>query len=360
MKIGILTFHCADNYGAVLQAYGLQEYLKILGHEVYVIDYRPQYLLKPYRLFEWKRYSTQSVIRNLLFLLRAIWAFPIRLKRKKKFSRFRHNWLNLLSADCLGTDSDFDVFVFGSDQIWNPIITKGLDKVYFGQFPAAKGKRLIAYAASAGSSVNLASCISELQMFIPRFHAISVREKSLSDYIQPIIGNSVPVVLDPVLLAGRYVYSQISRSKNKRKPYLLSFQLLYNENLSQVAEKVAREKKLDLIELASFESFMRRGQLTTQSIEYFLSLFQNADYIITSSFHGTVFAILFEKDFNTISFDDKQSERMSDLLSSLRLSDRLVLNEQKLVTDSIDYALVNTRLSELRIASQTFIKSTLN
>ena len=360
MKIGILTFHCADNYGAVLQTYGLQEYLKSLGHEVYVIDYRPQYLLKPYRIFEWKRSPVQSAFRNLLLFFRAIWASPIRLKRKKEFSKFRHNWINLLSADCLGKDSNFDAFVFGSDQIWNPIITKGLDRVYLGQFPAAKGKKNIVYAASAGSSENLVSCISELQTFIPRFHAVSVREKSLSDYLQPRVGNPIPVVLDPVLLVGRNVYTQLLSRKKKRKPYMLCFQLLYNEKLSQIAEKVAREKKLDLVELASFESFMRREQLVTQSPENFLSLFYNADYIITSSFHGTVFAILFEKDFNTISFDDKKSERMSNLLSSLGLSDRLVFNGQKPVTENIDYASVNTKLSALRIASQAFIKNALN
>lgn len=359
MKIGILTFHCADNYGAVLQTYGLQEYLKSLGHEVYVIDYCPQYLLKPYKIFEWKRYSTQSVIRNLLLFFRAIWASPIRLKRKKKFSRFRHNWINLLSADCLGKDSNFDAFVFGSDQIWNPIITNGLDRVYLGQFPAAQGKRLIVYAASAGSSENLASCESELQMFIPRFHAVSAREMSLSNHLHSIVGNHIPVVIDPVLLAGRDVYGQLSSRKKKRKPYLLSFQLLYDEKQSQIAGNIAQEIGLDFIELASYESFKHKP-LATESPEDFLSLFQEASYIVTSSFHGTVFAILFEKDFNTISLNEKQSERMSNLLSSLGLSDRLVFNGQKPVTENIDYASVNTKLSALRIASQAFIKNALN
>lgn len=358
MKIGILTFHCADNYGAVLQTYGLQEYLKSLGHEVYVIDYRPQYLLKPYRIFEWKRSPVQSAFRNLLLFFRAIWASPIRLKRKKEFSKFRHNWINLLSADCLGKDSNFDAFVFGSDQIWNPIITKGLDRVYLGQFPAAKGKKLIVYAASAGSSENLVSCISELQTFIPRFHAVSVREKSLSDYLQPRVGNPIPVVLDPVLLVGRNVYTQLLSRKKKRKPYLLSFQLLYSEKQSQIAEKIAQKKGLDFIELASYETFKHK-LLAAEGPESFLSLFQEASYIVTSSFHGTAFAILFEKDFNTIAFDDKQSERMSNLLCSLRLQDRLVVKAQLPVTERINYAYVNLILNNFRNVSRVFIYETL-
>ena len=99
MKIAILTFHCALNYGAIMQTYGLQEYLKKIGHEVYVIDYRPEYLLKPYRIFNWRWSLTLSVKRNIFLFIRTILVSLIRLKRKKSFSQFTKKYINLCSLD---------------------------------------------------------------------------------------------------------------------------------------------------------------------------------------------------------------------------------------------------------------------
>lgn len=359
MKIGILTFHCADNYGAVLQTYGLQEYLKKIGHTVYVIDYRPDYLLRPYRIFNWEWISSLSVIRNLLLFLRAIFIVPTRLKRKKIFERFLRNHIDVCSVDLANLNSSFDAFFLGSDQIWNPQITSGLDKIYFGQFPAARGKKLIAYAASAGSCKYLLPYANVLQSLILNFHAISVRERSLADYLQKITNNTIHVTIDPVLLAGRSIYSKLAHKKISRKPYLLSFQLVYNELQSLIAKEIAKEKGLNVIELSSLESLKQRKLLVAESPESFLSLFLEASYVVTSSFHGTVFAILFEKDFNTVSLDAMQSERMSDLLRSLNLYDRLVIDGNQPTTASIDFNVVNKRLDELRASSQMFIKEVL-
>lgn len=361
MKIGILTFHCVPNYGAVLQTYGLQEYLKSLGHDVYVVDYRPEYLLRPYKIFKWKWDSSLSVIQNLLFLLRTVYVMPVRLKRKKLFERFVCAHLNAVPVDLSEMHSDFDAFILGSDQIWNPQITSGLDKVYFGHFPAAEGKKVIAYAASAGNCNYLLPYTSELHALISGLRAIGVREKLLADYLQQFVKTTIHITVDPVLLAGRSVYSPLTAKNSKRNPFLLSFQLGYNEQQSQISKNIARQKGLDLVELVSAtESIKQRELLTTESPESFLSLFQEAEYVVTSSFHGTIFAILFEKDFNTISFDEKHSERMCDLLNSLDLCNRLVMNGQQIiVTTSIDYGHINERLSDLRASSQTFLRDAL-
>lgn len=359
MKIGILTFHCADNYGAVLQTYGLQEYLKGFGHNVYVINYCPQSIVDYYKAFQWEWLPNRTAMYNLWLLIRAVWILPIRLKRKRRFRQFVNSHINLSSRDMAFADLSYDAFIFGSDQIWNPNLTAGLDDIYFGRFPAAKGKKLIAYAASAGSCKNLLPYANVLQSLILNFHAISVRERSLADYLQKITNNTIYVTVDPVLLAGRSIYSKLAHKKISRKPYLLSFQLVYNELQSLIAKEIAKEKGLNVIELSSLESLKQCKLLVAESPESFLSLFLEASYVVTSSFHGTVFAILFEKDFNTVSLDAMQSERMSDLLRSLNLYDRLVIDGNQPTTASIDFNVLNKRLDELRASSQMFIKEAL-
>lgn len=362
MKIGILTFHCVLNYGAVLQAYGLQEYLKKLGHTVYVIDYCPTYLLLPYKIFHWSWIPNLSVIRNLLLFLRAIFVIPVRLRRHKLFEHFVFTRLNIYSADLSDTNLDLDAFVLGSDQIWNPQITAGFDGIYFGQFPAAKGRKVIAYAASAGSTIYLDSVRDQFFALLSHVGAISVREKVLADYIsEQSWDKAVDVTLDPVLLAGKEIYLPLISKSENRRPYVLSVQLVYNEMQSSFAKEIARQKGLELIELApSSESLKNRSLLMSEGPEVFLTLLWNADYVVTSSFHGLAFAILFEKEFNAVSLDIKHSERMHGLLAALGLDDRLIVSGQHLTaSDRIDYSSINQILENLRSSSRTFIEKAL-
>ena len=154
MKIGILTFHCAVNYGAVLQTYGLCQCLQRMGHEVYVIDYRPAYLLKPYKVFSLNRFIAQRCQPIAKRVLRELLAIPTRLSRQVKFRHFITRNIPLVQLDLQHKKHDFDAFVFGSDQIWNPYITQ-LDPVFFAEAPVFKDAKRITYAASAGSPEHL-------------------------------------------------------------------------------------------------------------------------------------------------------------------------------------------------------------
>ncbi len=363
MKIGILTFHCALNYGALMQTYGLQEYLKRMGHEVFVIDYRPKYLLKPYSVFNWRWSSAFSVKQNLFFLIRSILVFPIRLKRKKGFSRFINKHIHLCPMDSTNQGARFDAFVFGSDQIWNPIITEGFDRVYFGQFSASIGKRLVTYAASAGSVEYVKSNEKEFISLLSSYTAISVREKSLADFINKQSGKRrATVVVDPVLLAGRTVFESIALKEKVGNNYLLVFQLSYNDTIfatRRIVNAIAKEKKLEIVELVSFMESLKNNRqiITTASIEHFISLFRDASYVVTTSYHGTIFSILFEKDFTVV--DSFVSERMVSLLSMLDLKERLAKNEKYIILDKIDYRQTNERLEKMRLSSQMFLKQVL-
>lgn len=368
MKIGIFTFHCAVNYGAVLQTYCLQEVLKSMGHEVYVIDYRPVYLIKPYKTFSYNPNNFGSYLYKCQGLLRDCLVTPIRWKRNQAFSQFVHHHLNLYQLDLNNESNDFDAFVFGSDQIWNPKITNGFDKVYLGDFPAAKGKKLIAYAASAGSISNFSG--EDIDYFLSRlqcFDKITVREQSLAEYIQQKSSITSEVVFDPVLLAGSTVLHKLLNTKDiteqsQKIPYLLLFQIIRNDDIASNTAVIAKSKGFKLIEMATMcESLFNNNMKQTLSVEKLLSYFINATYIITTSFHGTVLCILFNKTFNTISINDSMDERALSLLKDLNLSDRMLnLNHMRRTIPKIDYTIANHLYDRKKSESYNILNNMLS
>lgn len=362
MKIGIITFHCAINYGAVLQAYGLQEYLKSIGHDVYVINYRPDYLLYPYRLFFPERLKCSGLKGSLYVFLRELLSIPIRFKRRIKFRRFCRQRLSIINLDLQSEDNDFDLFILGSDQIWNREITED-DSVFWGDARAFQCKKLITYAASAGS-VRVLSEInkSDIRDRLSDFYSISVREKSLSTYLLENIGIESQVVLDPVLLAGRNAFEQISCKINVNKPYLLFFALEGNDDAVAFAEYQASAMGLELIIMFSMKEALKdRRVKQTLSPDEFISYFQQASFVITTSFHGTAFSILFEKEFVFYSSGVAQSERMCNLLSELGLSERIYSTGEKFrIFDKIDYTSVEQKLEKNRMASIDYLASNLS
>lgn len=363
MKIGIFTFHCVANYGAVLQTYCLQEVLKNMGHEVYVIDYCPDYLLKPYKTFFFDSKCYSSFLSKIKGFVRACLVMPIRWKRNMAFSDFKSRHLNLYQLNLNDESNNFDAFVFGSDQIWNPKITNGFDKIYLGDFPAAKGKKLIAYAASAGSVLNFAG--ENADYFLSRlkcFDKVFVREQSLADYINNKLSISVKAVLDPVLLAGRAVLEKLnSHSYIGKRPFLLLFQLKRIDLIANYAIDIAKQRKFEFVELATMgESIFNRNMKQTLSVEKLLTYFKESSYVITSSFHGTVISIIYNRPFNTISVNKAVDERAYTLLEMLGISDRMIkLDEKSSFNDIIEYSNVEKLLNENRQANIEFLRSIL-
>ena len=362
MKIGILTFHCALNYGAVLQTYGLQEYLKCLGHEVSVIDYRPAYLTDQYNVFKWYWNPDDSIVRNVMLLIRNLIVLPVRLKRKKRFADFIGKYLNIRQYRPNGGLSDFDAFVFGSDQIWNPKLTQGFDKVFFGFFPDACGKKLISYAASAGSVECIQPYENTFLSMLSAYTHVSSREQSVAEWIHRHLPETkCYVTLDPVLLADKSVFTSIADKKKSREPYLLIFKLAADEpdTVSDIAKKIAGQKRLHILELVSVEYVRNLSAISSATLERFISLFRDASYVITTSYHGMVFSMLFEKDFNYIGLQGRSIERIDYLLSELGLSNRKVVPGSDAIADTIDYEKVNLILQKKRDDSRNFIRQAL-
>ena len=361
MKIGILTFHCAINYGAVLQAYGLQETLKSMGHEVSIIDFCPDYLLRPYRLFFSEAFKGHGFLGNIRFFIRELLAFPIRYKRRCAFHRFIEKHLHLEKLDFQSEEHDFDCFVFGSDQIWNPEITGG-DSVFFGDAPCFKGKRMLTYAASSGNASALKEIdTKKIKGWLSDFFALSVREQSLSRYLSEELQLKNQLVIDPVLLAGKDVYQEIASCKKSEKPYLLFFSLWKNDDALNLARRKAVFLGLELIEMYGMAEVVKNKKvMQCLTPAEFIGLFQESTYVVSTSFHGTVFSILFHKPFVCVGQSFGKS-RFHSLLNTLELQDRLVdvSNQKELEFTSINWNSVDDILSRKRKEAMSFIKMAL-
>lgn len=338
MRVGILTFHCARNYGAVLQAYALQTYLEKLGHQVYVIDYRPSYLVEPYRLFKFGEWRDKGFLAGLKWNLRELLVAPIRGLRNYRFERFVRRRLHLLRIDFDKPCKDIDAFVFGSDQIWNPNICGGYDYHYLADAVAFRGKKCIAYSASVGRVANIEDGNRQLLDRLSYFDKIGVRENSLLEWLKVKGIDNAVMTLDPVMLVGNNTFNTITQGHKARKPFLLLFMIARYSRAVEIARIVAARNNLEILELTSnLETFAFKGKVQTKSPESFLGLIKEASYIVTTSFHATAFSILFKKNFTAVSSFDSQNERVQSLLSLFDLESRLCFNEDDIDFSPIDY-----------------------
>lgn len=298
MKIGVVTFHCARNYGAVLQCRALCEVLRNLGHEVHVIDHRPSAITAPYQL--WK----SSFLKHPVKLLKVALGYPAERRRKKAFERFEESFL-LVPPTVKGMDA----VLYGSDQVWNPRITGG-DVVYFGE-SAPQGAKRIAYAASCGPA-SLPQDI--LKRYLPGFHRIGVRERSLQDVLRAA-GFDSQVTLDPVLLAGDLLLESVRVKCPEKKGYVLTYEATDNPQVYATAAEVARERGLRVVSVS--RSPYARG-CGKYGPEEFVALIREADYVVTSSFHAVAFALLMHKDYHYCPSGTGADDRIFGLLAQVK------------------------------------------
>lgn len=323
MKIGILTFHCAHNYGAVLQCYALQEYLESLGHKVFVIDYRPKYL--KYGLFVWYKWFSFNPLKCLKKILWQMRTFSIQRNRFVKFESFIHNRINLKKLDLRSCDYDIDCFVFGSDQIWRK--NKGtFDPIYFADFNAAKNRKLISYAASMGLNTLSDNEKNRISKWLENFSIITVRENSLKELLQPLTNKDVYNVIDPTFLLPLQKWDKIVITPHLNKPYILIYQVISNPLVYNIARKAANEIGANIIEITSNVQVKKNTYqlIQTASPEEFLGWIKNARFIVTTSFHGTAFSLIYNKPFVSIKQGMPSDLRIESILSQLQLSNRFI------------------------------------
>ena len=361
MKIGILTFHCAHNYGAVLQAYGLQEYLRSQGHETYIIDYRPGYLTRNYKAFNIRCWMA-STPREIVYKLRYepfLWKH--RILRSKAFDRFIRNRFDLHPYVRHTNFSDFDAIFLGSDQIWNKTITgQRYDEVFFGRNATC---RVIAYAASMGRGTLSDKDRERLRQYLAPMTAIGVREESLKELLQPLSAKPVYTTIDPTLLAGAEMFEKIASPPASDRKYVLVYDLSpYKREVLEIARNVAEKIGARIVELDAYPltGFSMRYKDQTASPEQYLGYFRHAAFVVTTSFHGTAFSLLFNRPFYTIKQDNPADLRALSLLEKVGLTDRFIPLGTVPGCNPVRYEKVEQHLASEVEKSRAFIDDALS
>lgn len=361
MKIGLLTFHSAHNYGAVLQAFATQETLKQLGHKVSIIDYRPPYVLKQ-RIFP--SLKSQPLSLKIKLVAEGVIAFIWKIKRKRGFDHFIYSRFELTENKYISPFSEnknFDAYVMGSDQIWNIKFTMGFDQVYWGSFIASEVARKISYAASMSHYILTKEEKARMALLLKNFDAISVREAELKSFIDEHFDFDVKTVLDPTLLLPASHWQNITKRPSVNKKYVLVYSVGIRNNTLRIARSIAKELGIDVIELTmGVDRKVLSNKYQAATPEEFVGLFEYAEFVVTSSFHGTAFAIIFNKDFYSVAHGTDKDTRQKTILAKLGLSDRLIQKNTEPSFDPIDFIRVNEKLEMLRNDSIAFLENSLD
>lgn len=365
MRIGILTFHRAHNYGAVLQAFALQSLLSELGHEVEIIDYRPAYDSKNYKVLYPISLKDKSFVASVKVVLNYLFGIPKRWKRKLSFEQFIEHRFRLSQACYSAADipGDFDCYMVGSDQVWNKQLTKSMDVVFWGFFPKRKDAKRISYAASMGVNRKLQNS-DRVRVALGNFDAISVREESARLLLQPLTENNISVVLDPTLLMKRNFWNHVVQRPSFSQKYILVYEIRTYPDTMRLAHELAKKMDAVVVRISSYAGVRsRKHEFQCETPEAFLGWIKHAACVVTTSFHGTVFSVLFNKPFYALDFT--VDSRIASLLKGLDLEQRLfetpIKNVSKaLVLEPIDWDQVRLRLKKQREASMAFIENALS
>lgn len=362
MKVGIVTFHRANNYGASLQTWALQKVLRDLKVDSGVINYHPEIIDRLYDPMMCRRGLSRQIKRFQQFLRNRD-----SLKRYNKFIHFLNKNINMIGnfhtySELEKAKLGLDAYIVGSDQVWNDTHTGGYDPAFFLQF-AEQGKKRISYAASIGRDYFNPRFKEQFRQGLLRFDAISVREPSLLGAVKELVDMKVTVVLDPTLLLEREDYEEIKGKSRIKEKYILIYMIEKNDQLMALANRISIALGIPVIQRRPVGSL--RNELPpfyTADAGDFLGLMESAEYVITNSFHGTVFSILYERPFVSMLHSDTGS-RTADLLKGLDLQSHILYD----IKDFRDFGMfqiknpekLRSNIREQKKESLQFLKESL-
>lgn len=362
MKTGIITFHRAINYGAVLQTYALQKYLNDNGHDAEVIDYRCDHMESFYKILSVRDKSIKQIIRGLI-------NFGYAYKKKKAFYKFLDQNVNMSSKNYEKSNIDeanskYDKFITGSDQVFNYACSK-FDKNYFLDFVQDSDKKL-SYAASFGMKQVPNEYVEEYRKLLLTFHELSIREIDGQKIVRNLIGRETELSVDPVFLLKTEDWAELAK-KPKLEHYILIYKLNTSNLIFDFARKLAKLTGAKIVAL----NFDIVDQVKTPdikgvysaSIEEFLGYFKYADYVVTNSFHGTAFSVIFHKNFyvEALQKDFKPNDRVESLLNLTEMNGCKIetLDDCNLNVNR-DFEVADMRIAEQRIKAKQYFERVLN
>lgn len=358
MRVGIVTQPLLVNYGGILQNFALQQILKAMGHTPITLNYIPSISFGRYILYLGKRLiyapfpSRRQPIRAFKHYQEGTVAIDTFVKHNINTTKRIPNYTKSILKK-----NEIEALIVGSDQVWRYAYNShNLDDMYlaFAQdYPCIK----IAYGASFGiEQWDYPQNYTEIaKKLIKQFNAISVREDSGVQLCKKELNSDAITVLDPTMLLCGHEYDRFcSVPAISDCPYLAAYVLDMTPEKETSIMRVAKEKnlKIKLIDTAN----------NVRSIEEWLSAIKFAEYVITDSFHGSVFSLLFEKQFQTIINHGRGEDRFNTLFNKLKIQSHLVeqVNGKIEELGKIDYSIVNHIIKELRGESLSFLESSLS
>jgi polysaccharide pyruvyl transferase WcaK-like protein len=362
MRIAIITFHNTLNFGATLQCTALNRVLSQMGHEVCVINYLPWYVLEKKSAFKEIK-SIRSSANKIKALIKGMMYLTYAnkvIKKNRKYESFINSNIVLTRkysnvGELRTNPPPADLFICGSDQIWNPALTGNkLDKAFFLDFT---DKPKVSYGASVGE-LDIESQKEELHNLLCDYQRISVREQTTAARLSAALNLDVTTVLDCTLLLNKEEYYRFEADYPISEAYLLLYNVQNSPTAVSIARRIAREKGLGIVDISPnpFAKLKGARKIIDIGPGEFLTLFHNAEFVVTNSFHGTVFSIIYERQFIVIPHSTRAS-RVTDLLETLELTDRIALEPGYVEVAPVDYGRVNRKLNVARANSFRFLSS---
>jgi hypothetical protein len=356
MKTFTVTYHHTTNYGALLQAFALHHTIKVLGHENVIFEY-------PERGGMYVKLSTNSFyefsktlyINYLTFIRRK------QIQRlRSRFEQFKKTNMNLsriyTSMQDLKEDPpDADCLIVGSDQVWNLNTNPEFVPARFLDFGAEELLRF-SYAASIERMDYTEDQKEYVREKLARFKGISLREESARLYIESFTGYNCERVLDPVFLLTKSDWSEVAEQPRIKQPYILCYQVQGNARMQEVANKLHKETGYPIVSVNcdSVNRINSHYTIFDASPQEFLGLYQNASIVVSASFHGTAFGIIYNKPTYGL-VRQQGTRRISELLTLFDMKEFIIDSKSAIPSPSVDYDRVNTRIEQEREKSINFL-----
>lgn len=365
LKVGITTFHSLYNFGSLLQAFALQRAISEFGNASKIVNYIRSGHGTAHQMFH-RPTSRSSVTHNIVSLS----TIRSQFKLRRHFSEFRRNLEMTAKAyhtgDAIKADSSlFDAYVTGSDMVWNPAwLAQPYAPVYYLDF--VETERRIAYAPSFGVSEIPAEHRGRIAAYLRSFDYLSAREESGSKIIRELIGRQVPLVLDPTLLQPRTVYDSLVIEPDINK-YILLYPMHWSPDLCRMAMIVRERLKIPLIAVVPIYGNPWKYRFADKVVydagpAEFLGWLKYADFVCTNSFHGSVFSIIYQKQFLSSSVS-KTNTRLHNLFNRSGLLSRQIIELSEMHNDkwidAINYDSVENRLAPDIEKSKEYLRGSL-
>lgn len=352
MKIDIITLHRAENYGSVLQTLALQKKLESIGHQVQILDYHPERYTNKGKLKRLKKQSKR--LENPILLLAAkLIIYPSYLRKNYIFNQFIKRYLKLSPYSFATNEeakniNDADAYCTGSDQVWNSHWNECVEKALYLDF-APKNKLIFSYAASIGLSSLPKNEVEITQKLLDKYEYLSVREDTGVKILHSLGRKDAVQSLDPTLLLNKEEWEIYTSNKYEGNQYILTYNLHHDAQIDKYAMALSQKYSIPIWNISyNWHDIIRKGHLCwCPSVENFLGLIKHARFVIADSFHATVFSIIFERPFVTIT-PEIASSRISSLLNILGISERNIqcFQDTSIIEKPIDYVTVKQNLNK--------------